>query len=209
MRRRFFLTLFLPLTSTIALAGEWLHGTRVRRYCHLPCYDYQDVTRRPRNAVSEVSLPMLETTDILARGAPVAATRTSRTFQLSASELRNDHCSLSLVTLTILDDGHWIVHFRAHQQPQSVGEQRRPEFERYLRNKFHVTFRGVGAQVTQSGQTAIVAPPEFIAIELDPFWVEKDETQIIRRRSQRADPEVRDFFRQVTRVDVDFKYGFE
>jgi hypothetical protein len=210
MRRRLFLILLFPLSSTAALAGEWFHRTRVRKYCHLPCYDYKDVSRRSINPVSEVSLPLLETTEILARGAPQIETRTARTFQLSASELRIDHCSISLVTLTILDDGSWIANFRAHQQPASVEEQFRPEFERYLRNRFYVTFRGVGLlQVTQSGETAVVAPPEFFAIEVKPFWVEKDETQIIRLRSDAPNTEIRDFFKKVDRVDVDFRYGFE
>lgn len=210
MRRRFFLALLIPISSAVAMAGECLHRTRIRKYCHLPCYDYKDVTRRATNPVSEVSLPLLETTDILARGAPKIESRTARTFQLSASELRSDHCSLTLVTFTIIDDGNWIAQFRAHQQPASVGEQKRPEFERFLRNRFYVRFRGVGAlQVTQSGQTATVAPPDFFAIDLTPFWVEKDETLVIRQPSTSASPEIRDFFNKISRVDVDFWYGYE
>jgi hypothetical protein len=203
MRKHITVTTLVAVTAAVAWAGDCLHRSRVRNYCYLPAYEYRDAGQRPTNPRSEVSLPMVEITiPATANTAPFKG----RTYQLSKSMLAIDHCNISLVTLTIFDNGDWIAHFRATQDVNSVADEtQRPRFMIYRRNRFHVAFRGESAaEVEQSAETAVVAPPEFFKLTLDPFWVERGETNVVRLQGNSG--EISRFYSQISRVEVDLQY---
>jgi hypothetical protein len=203
MRKHITVGTLVAVTAAVAWAGDCLHRTRVRNYCYLPCYEYRDAGQRPTNPTSEVSSPLIE---IAVPAVGEAAALKGRTFQLSKSMLASDHCNISLVTLTIFDNGQWIVHFRATQDVNTVADEtQRPRFMIYKRNRFHVSFRGeAAAEVEQSAETAVVAPPEFFKLTLNPFWVERGETNVVRLDGKSE--EIRRFYSQISRVEADLQY---
>jgi hypothetical protein len=58
--------------------------------------------------------------------------------------------------------------------------------------------------VEQSAETAVVAPPEFFKLTLDPFWVERGETNVVRLQGNSG--EISRFYSQISRVEVDLQY---
>lgn len=197
------------LTSTLAVSGEWFRKTPIKQSCRIPAYAYQ--VNQPGNPRRETTTTLLRT-DI--DGESVSASKIGssaagsrqlqvRSFQLSASSLRADHCSLSRVVVSIVDDGAgtWHARFVARQNPADVPQRQRPAAERFKRNRFYVELRGISSSAaTDSGDDSVLGPPVWFRIRIPPFWMEKGATRELYFTGQNTD--VARFFSATSRVEA-------
>lgn len=203
--RRFVVVLTgLLSTATLAWAGDWFHRGRVPQRCRLPDYGYQTSrSGNPRRMLTD----RLLLASFREKTLDDAQTVQTKTFQLSRSRLTLDHCQLTRVAMTVVDDEHgtWIVHLTARQDPQLLEETRRPAFQRIRRNRFHVTFRGIQSPVEVAvNEDAVLAPPAYFRLDLPPFWVERGQERDLRFEGR--DPAIQRFFELVDRAEVSLQY---
>src|SRR5688500_11001556 len=91
----------LVAACAAASGGEILFPTRAKTLCRLPCYDYCPRDATPPVGVETFDAVLVETSEIPevvpTPGGPATETRRLRVkvFQLAASEVRVNHCSLS------------------------------------------------------------------------------------------------------------------
>jgi len=209
MRSRLVLPLLLVAGGAlVSTAGDWFpHTVKARRWCCLPKYDYSH--RR-------VSLPRSGTTStaiLWPRGAVVlsaAGGRNSipgRIYQLQQSGIQNDHCLLSDVAVTLFENGDWIVSCRAVQNPELVEPDQQPVFERFKRNRFMISVRGLGAfPLTEPTPDGVLAKPMLFNIELPDEWMERGEVRTIRRQQPHGDKNVQRYFNDIDRIEVELRY---
>lgn len=197
------------LATALGWGGNRLRPTRPAGLCALPQYDYQP--RDLSNPVSETARGVLTNVTVQERhlnvipvvaGPPVRL----RVFQLNTPQVQSNHCSLSKVTLSVYEDGRWIVNMTARQDPSTVEVRQQPRFVRYTGNQLVVSLRGQGfAPETDNVTTGVVGEPELFKICLKPFWLERGEVQNIRLSGMLKPEEVRGF-EAVDQVAVDLQY---
>jgi hypothetical protein len=198
----------LGVTSSIAFGADWLRRTQSQPICRLPCYHYR--TSHPSNPRSAVSTVGLEAAvagriDRGASATDAAQTVRTKTFQLSTATLQNDHCELERVTMTIVEDGSYILNFEAEQNPSLVPEIERPQYERYLHNHFFVQARGTGlAPVGVDPEESVLGQPEFFKVCLPPMLIEKRARRNLRWTG--CCDEIRRSFDVIDRVEIDLSY---
>ncbi|MEZ6057569.1 MAG: hypothetical protein R3C01_12780 [Planctomycetaceae bacterium] len=213
MNRREFLGSGLMIWgATSALGADWLNRSKARQRCGIPCYDYSP--HRCSNVMTEITsagLALVVTPELIdgtngTVGTPdVKQGLAAKTFQLAARDLTNQHCRLSELTVTIASDGSWVFQCLATQDPSIVGEQMRPQFERYVRNHLHISVRGVGLfPIGESVTDRVVAKPECFQIDLPQLTIEKREQRRIRLTGCTED--IANVYRLVDRVEVDLRY---
>lgn len=214
MKRTVLIPAGILTVTALAWSGDRWCGRPVRKYCHLPCYDYRG--RPPSNPVSQTTTAAINLTaeevivdplERLEAGPGAAGTRTLKikTFQLADSEIRNDCCRLSQVSITICEDGTWIVNAVAEQNPDFVDEVQRPRFFNFKRNRFYVDVRGVGlATALDPPATRVLGQPQFCHLEFDSFWIEARQKRVMRWTG--TSKEIDNTFTLVDRIDVDLRY---
>lgn len=196
--------------SGLALGGDLCYRRGLKEYCHLPNYNYQPVRgTNPVSAVSNISIAGVQVTSLPlpANGVITNGTKILRVkqFQMNDSALRSDHCTLSKISVTLVEDGTWMVNAVAEQNPNSVSSVDQPRFIEFKRNGFHVRVRGVGlSTATDPPEQAVLGKPEYFDWKMPCFWVERG--QIVRQRWNGQDAEAQRFFELVDRVEVDLRY---
>lgn len=154
-----------------------------------------------------------------ATGGPATATATGQPavlpgpsaaikyWQLSESQIRSEHCSISNATLWIDDNsGEWRLSFTATQNPFVGPAQQALPAARFLRNKFFVKVRAVGAQPAASN--AAISPltgPEMFCIEIPPFWIDRSESRPVSYKGQLSELD-RSRIKYVDRLLIDFSF---
>ncbi len=192
----------LGLVTSVALGGGLLRRSVPRKYCYLPCYEYRPV--RLSNPATEVSFTIL-TTGPGSTFTVDGMTIRTRDFQMNATALRNDHTRVERFVMTIQDDGRWTIRLDASQNPDYVGEQRRPEFERFVHNTLYLKVRGVGTyNANGSPGGTPLAKPDYFEIELDPILLEKRQSRVIHLRGVNHD--IRRYFELINQVEMDLSY---
>ena len=188
----------LILTAAVALAGDWLKRTEARRRTGLPGYDYRgSPASNPVSEVSFISIPLSYEKE--------SESVRCKIFQLSKEHLQHDHCRLSHVVLTIFENGNWKLSFRAEQNPSFVEELRRPEFERFDRNRFCIAVHGEGAfEVLEEPGLEVTGKPQLFDIWLQPLIVEKRQERRLNYKGTSDD--VREYFSLIDRIEVELRY---
>lgn len=163
--------------AVAVVAGDWIpYQRKVPVRCALPNYPYvRSDTTNPVSRETFTGAPLLPV--ILNEGAAAQVTgQEPRFWQLKAVELRDRQCAISQVTLWVQPDGEWRLTFTAEQNALAgFNESATPE-SRFLRNKFFVKVRAVGAEksATDMGNLPL-AGAEMFCIEIPPFWIERGE----------------------------------
>jgi len=200
---------FIVLPDLI-IADDLLCGRRLCNRCGLPAYRYPaDHFSNPTDAASLRAITSrARLADDPVPGAMLDLERTSlrlKSFQIRERFLRVDHCELSLITVTLVNDGTWYLTLTARQDPSMLDTRQRPEFERFRRNQFRLDVNPVLlVQVQQNASGAALGKPELPHIPRQEFWVEKGETVRIQRDGSSA--ELAKYFELVEQVDVHFSY---
>lgn len=202
----------LLIGAVAASAGDLLpYHRRARINCGLsPCYDY-----RPRSLsgadVRETSATVFldqvaaPPNSSLANDDPM---RRLRIWQVVDRDLTVDHCSASGIAIWIDESGRWSVNLKATQSPFVVNgpDRQATPATRFLRNKFYLKLRAHGlAKTADPNRTSTVGQPEIFAIDLNPFWVERDTT-IRWSQSGVLTPEQLARLPLVDRMEVEFRY---
>lgn len=158
--------------------------------------------------------------------ANAVATR-SRWYQFVVTPmLQVDHCILSDLAVLLNEQGEWLVSFRAYQNPRAevlarvpdwttlsprglisdevvtTLEPRRLQSSHILRNQFYVQIRMLAGN--RVGQDGTLGFPTAAVIDLEPFWVQRDQPLPYQCRGN--DRNVRNHFDQIERVEIEFKY---
>ncbi|MBI1344889.1 hypothetical protein GC163_01220 [bacterium] len=193
----------------LAWGGDIFKARKLREFCHLPSYNYQQ--DRTKNPVSTVSLTAIAganvSAEILKVGAPKPESKILRVkqFQMSQTELRLDHCSLTKIAIVLVEDGTWTVTAVAEQNPYSVDSTQQPKFVELKRNGFHIRLRGVGlATPLDQPDTAVLGKPEYCNIAIPCFWVERGQKKPLRDGNR--NDEIQRYFDLIDRVEVDLSY---
>lgn len=131
-------------------------------------------------------------------------------------KLQIDHCSISQMSLQLLEDGHWFLTLRADQNPRptefdarrkvTTKEEPRLFTEHLQRNEFHVRvqcYAGFGT----GNQLGPVGKPVVIPLKVDPFWVQKGRPRSMYIRG--FNEGVEEFFNIIDRVEIEFFYRVE
>lgn len=226
--RRTLLVSSIALLPAIAAADDILCGRRIRPRCLLPPYPYPH--DKISNPVSIRGLRMIRyrrdgsvapAGDLVVTSANSAASRgienvplssgrrkddvLLKTFQMETERLDNDHCRISLLTVTVSSEGDWLMHLVAEQNPEIVEVRLRPEFEKYKRNQFVIDLRPTGLMtINQSEMQSVLAKPEFPSIPVQEFWVSKH--QISRIQRQGHDSQLLSYFPVLEQLEVHFSY---
>jgi hypothetical protein len=128
-------------------------------------------------------------------------------WQLSESEIRSEHCSISNATLWVDDNnGEWRLSFTVAQNPFVGPARQATPAARFLRNKFFVKVRAVGAQPAASNaEVSPLTGPEMFCIEIPPFWIDRGETRPLSYQGQLSELDRRRM-KYVDRLLVDFSF---
>lgn len=212
-------SLFVPIVaicSAVPALGDHhcFRARPVRNFCHLPCYEFRG--ERPKNLAQQTTsaaLPLtLQRTAVASDGVvgsdggvSLAGPMSVKVFQLSTSEIRIQHCRITQVVMTVVEDGSWIVNCVAEQNVGLVDSQERPPLFNYRRNRFFIDLRGVGvSEVEDPPSLREVGQPQLFHVTQAPFWVEAGEKRVMRWTGQSA--EAKRFFSLVNRVDIDLRF---
>jgi len=209
-QRRALLLGWLAALPGIVLGGDLICGRRLCNRCGIPCYRYpMEPFSDPLDATSLRAVAGTATrVNVTAGGITGNSDHTDlslKTFQINERFLRIDHCEVSLVTVTVANEGQWFLTFVARQDPAIVESKLRPEFERFKRNQFRVEVNPVlMMSVQQSATNAALGKPELPHIPVQEFWVEKGQTIRIQRNERNKD--LARYFDLIEQVDVHFSY---
>lgn len=192
-----------------AFGGDCRRGRPVRKFCHLPCYDYR--AKSPGNPAQQTTTAAIELTldekvvEEGEAGLPRTTQKAVKVFQLATSEIRVQHCRLSQFTMTVVEDGTWTVNCIAEQNPNLVASAERPPLFNFKRNKFFVDVRGVNmSQLSEPPAERVVGQPQLFKISPNAFWLGAGEKKVMRWTGDSS--EAGRFFELVNRVDVDLRY---
>ncbi|HWL09845.1 MAG TPA: hypothetical protein VNQ76_15675 [Planctomicrobium sp.] len=192
------------LLGATVFAGDLLRRTEARRYYSLPGHEYRGPQPvNPVSGVSQLAIPLTYTyTDADTRSEKSVQ---AKVFQLDASELRNDHCQLTKVALTIQQNGKWMLNFTARQDPDLVPTHMRASFERFERNLFCVSVYGAGLFPTiERIDVSPTGKPQLFYLFLQPTVLEK--RQISRLNYSGHSDEISRYFELIDRVEIDLRY---
>ncbi len=117
------LRILLAGTTVVVISGAGVtrHTTRAPRCACLPAYDYQygsispPVTALSTEVVSVVREPWdpgLPPRDMAQPPFPAVVRERLRYFQLDRAGLRQDHCSITQVAVTLHENGAWTLSLR-------------------------------------------------------------------------------------------------
>lgn len=127
-----------------------------------------------------------------------------RLYQLDRSQLAINHCAISEVALQLHDNGRWVLSLRADQNRVVPGQDHYP-FLHLKRNEFVVRLRCLGAfQVEPIESLGGVGKPVLAALHPPAFWVQRRQPAHPRLSGDSA--EVRAYFAQIDRVEIEFFY---
>lgn len=180
----------LLVGTVAATAGDLLpYHRRARVRCSLPAWPgYVTQQASPPVRTETNTVLWLELTDPPANStlnAPVPERRI-RVYQ-GGSPLVVEHCSIGRVALAIDETGLWTVSLAAEQFPYIVNgnDRQATPAARFLRNEFHIRFRGVALAQTEDPQrVAPVGQPEMFNVALQPFWMARDSRERISQRGR-------------------------
>jgi hypothetical protein len=150
-----------------------------------------------------------------------------KVFQLGQMLVPNNHCVLSRVVVTLHENGMWIVSMQAEQNPWMTGPRNEVSTPVHLRgavsaiqppipqlpqetnglkrNQFWVCVRCLGvAPLPENPAVIATAKPVLFQLPIAPFWVQRGVPYNFF--DQHYLPAVRQFFDQVDRVEVEFRY---
>jgi hypothetical protein len=144
---------------------------------------------------------------VVVRNMRGAASRVpAKVYQLDKATILNDHCQLSNVSVTLLENGDWDVTFRAQQNPNLVEPKVRPVYERFRRNRFRIVVRGLGEfPLRDPAEVPVLAKPVYCELLIPDFWMERGEVRTIRQSGQNCEM-VRRYFDHVDRMEVELRY---
>ncbi|MFO1046253.1 MAG: hypothetical protein U0941_31125 [Planctomycetaceae bacterium] len=205
----------LSVSTAVLMAGELFpyHRRAIVR-CAPPQIQY--VHHNPSNPVTKATftgnlLPVTVNPSVAqTTGQPATLPGPSATikyWQLSESEIRSEHCSISNATLWIDDyTGEWRLSFTSTQNPFVGPANQALPAARFLRNKFFVMVRAVGAQpVVSNAATNPLTGPEMFCIEIPPFWIDRSETRPVSYKGQLSELD-RSRIKYVDRLLIDFSF---
>lgn len=190
------------------MAGDLLPYHRRAIVRCAPPQQFQYVRHNPSNPVTKetftgVMVPVAgDPSDfpLTVGGRPV------KYWQLRESEIRNEHCAISNVTLCVDDAGEWRLSFTVAQNPFVGPARQAMPAARFLRNKFFVKVRAVGGQkVASNAEASPLTGPEMFCIEIPPFWIDRGETRPLSYQGQFNDLD-RGRLKYVDRLLVDFSF---
>ncbi len=207
----------------VGIAGpEWpTRLTCPRPSCSIPSYDY----RISPQAASFVTATGFSSLPVTPTGLATTDKRVSaKYFNITQTELKIDHCSISKISVVVFDDGKFVLSFRADQNAQfaalpqqgaggrivglkgdvpiSGAKELTLQTGQFKRNEFTVRARFLGATSTDAVRKvggavlAEIRPPEFM--------VQRSEGLDYYRIEQ--SPLLKDFHHLLDRVEIDFSY---
>lgn len=194
-----------------AWAGNIIpHKVKAKRRCSLgDRYRYQATNTTPVSSITftvlnltnaEVDTVSNPTNDEL----PVTITKI---YQQSTQSMPLNHCAISNAAVMLQENGNWSINFRATQNPELVIENQKPIFQRFRRNKFFVTFRGLGSvSGARSPDSDNLGRPVLFEQKLEGFWVERGQTRFMFEQSKQKNPRIHDFYNNISRVELLFHY---
>lgn len=203
MMRYLSILAYIVLIGATAIAGDLLRRTEARRFYSLPGHEYRGPqASNPVTGVSQLAIPLTYSRTI-GHSDNEEVVRI-KVFQMDSSELRNNHCQLTKVALTIHQDGKWTMNFTATQNPDLLPSYLRPSFERFDRNLFCVSVYGEALYKIGESTDSPVGKPELFHIFLQPYVIEKRQsTRLVYSGESR---EISRYFDIIDRVEVDLRY---
>lgn len=202
----------LSLGAAALMAGEFTHYRhRAKVGCHIPNYSY--VRTEATSPVTSQSTPGLLLPARIppevanSGGTPLGQPGAIRFWQMDQLELRQQHCAISQVSFWIdHSQKRWCLSYRATQEP-FIGPDRQATPEaRFLRNRFHVTVRGVGLATERTTvDTAPLTGPELLRVNATPRWIERSHTELIQDSGQ-LDEASMARVPYLDRLLIDFRY---
>ena len=213
----------LPVLGIVALgaaalsAGDFLPYHRRAIVRCAPPQHLQYVRHNPSNPVTKETfsgqlLPVaMSSTAVQSPDTPGAVAPPAhpalKYWQLSESEIRNGHCAISNVTLWVDErQGNWRLSFTVAQNPFTGPAPQATPAARFLRNKFFVKVRAVGAQpVAVSDASSPLTGPEMFCIEVPPIWIDRGETRPLSYHGQLNATDL-GRMKYVDRLLVDFSF---
>jgi hypothetical protein len=128
-------------------------------------------------------------------------------YQLDQDKLQIDQCEISQVALQLFDNGQWVLSLRGDQNRRPLPDQPVPYNPRLhiKRNQFVVRLRCLGAvEVKPIADAPAAGKPVLVALNPVEFWVENGQPRYLRTGGR--DPLVKDYFRDIDRVEIEFFY---
>tara|TARA_R110002111_G_scaffold240269_1_gene301954 strand:- start:10764 stop:11402 length:639 start_codon:yes stop_codon:yes gene_type:complete len=209
---------FVAIVTSLVLVGGSLitawagnlipHKVKAKKRCSLgSSYRYQATNTTPLSSVTFTVLNLtdaeVDSTSSSTNSVPVI----TKIYQQSTSDMQLNHCSISNTAVLLQQDGSWSINLKATQNPYSVPNNLRPIFLRFQRNKFFVTFRGLGsASGATSPESDDLGRPVLFEQKLEGFWVEQGQTRFIFEQSKQKDLRMKDFYNHINRVELLFHY---
>lgn len=207
----------LVLSAVLLVCGSGFDlfrpHTRTRCLPGIPYADYQHGEVSP--LVQTISASGILREHPVADQPNVAKKPGLRYFQLDEARIKNGHCFLSQLALTMEKTGWWTLSFRADQNPwftqdprglpptPPTGPETAPDTNHLKRNQFYIRIRCFvdfpikeGVPITGKSTVVVLQPP--------PFWVQRGvpEMGFIEGRH----PGLHRFFDVIDRIEVDFYF---
>jgi hypothetical protein len=216
--RRWGGVLLAVVTALGALGGARFHRVPSQRHCGVPNRDYQFVRTSPPvsalsfRAVLVQQAPAVAIPAVAGAGPAVAI----KSFQLAQSSVGIDQCVISLVSLTLHEDGVWLLSLRADQNPPLVEAPGitpviPDELRLAVRQTGHIKRNEFFVRVSCFGPTPrgfagpdLTARPLLLVLQPQPFWVQNGQPRKVDFEG-RAEHMGR-FFEAIDRVEVDLSY---
>lgn len=207
------------MLAGIVHAGVYRNATRPACRSGLPNdIDYQFGTRsRSVESLSKTALLLRQAPPFSAWSpAEVATEPIGGYYQLSSTKLQIDHCAISRVALRVYPNGYWALDLRATQNvefppdriytPGGESLRQRDRFTLHLkRNEFFVVVRGYGGFPNiERRRDKSPGKPVLFCIAPESFWVQRGEPYDLHVDG--CSEEVRDSYRYVDRVELEFYY---
>ncbi|QDV52203.1 hypothetical protein [Gimesia fumaroli] len=209
---------FVTIVTSLALLGGSLitawagnlipHKVKAKKRCSLgSSYRYQATNATPVSSITYAVLNLTDAEVDLSSNSLTTEPVITKIYQQSASSMNLNHCAISNTAVMLQENGSWSINLRATQDPKLVPNTQRPIFQRFRRNKFYVTFRGLGSvSGTTSPESDDLGRPVLFEQKLEGFWVEQGQTRYLFEQSKKKDLRIKDFYNHISRVELLFHY---
>ncbi len=178
------IALGLLLIHAGSIHAQWIpRVTHSRPVCCISdryCYETHALSP-PVSAVTFKGVDYLERAPRLNGAAAAVPTVNARRFSLRQAELKNDHCRLTDVALTINEHGHWSLDCTAEQNPGLAEQTRQVGLNVYSQNRLHIRVRPlIGDSIDGPESLDQVKAPSAAEINVGTVWLQRGEVRRLR-----------------------------